>query len=514
MFLRFFLAAFCIFFTGCSQNDLSKNSSVKIAIPNDPSTLDPRKARDMISSDISALLFSGLTGIDPNGNVFYDIASDITTSEDMLEKTIFLKNAHWSDGSRITAEDVVYSWLSALDKKRASPNANVLFWIENASKIYDEKCSTMDFGATVINDTTIHVKLINPCPFFEKLLATSVYRPIQKRYDQENKAWNNVKNLPCSGPYIIKSWDLTKSIELEANPSHLLAKTTTPLSFITIDDQAAIALFEAGQIDLAGSPLGTVPAAMLTQIQKSPFFHTSPAFGTAFLRVNTTKTALQNPLLRRSLYYAIDRKGIIQHIFENSQTEACSLIPFLHKTIPDDRETNLLFSQKLFQAYCKEQSCSPESIQLHLMIGTSESARKVGEVIQNTLKKHLGVTVHLQPTETKTLYSRLRAKEYDLALGSYFGDYDDPHALFSVFADKNNGTNNTGWESTEFSQTLHNSLRAKTAEERLFLYKQLDALLFEEMPIIPLYHVNFSYMKGKRCDAFSIHSSGQMVFSS
>ena len=95
-------------------------------------------------------------------------------------------------------------------------------------------------------------------------------------------------------------------------------------------------------------------------------------------------------------------------------------------------------------------------------------------------------------------------------MGSWFADYFDPHAFFSVFEFANNGTNNTNWESPIFQALLQRSLQIIDPEIREEYFYELEAILTSEAPIIPLFHATFNYAKEPAADGLKLSPLGHL----
>src|SRR3990167_8713278 len=101
----------------------------------EPATLDPHKSTGTWEERIISSLIVGLTDADPSGNAVPGMAERWETSPDGLTWTFYLRDATWSDGVPVTADDFVFSLRRILDPKTASEYASLLYLIKNAQPV-------------------------------------------------------------------------------------------------------------------------------------------------------------------------------------------------------------------------------------------------------------------------------------------------------------------------------------------------------------------------------------------
>ncbi|MGE5195775.1 MAG: hypothetical protein ACM3JI_00415, partial [Anaerolineae bacterium] len=112
--------------------------------------------------------------------------------------------------------------------------------------------------------------------------------------------------------------------------------------------------------------------------------------------------------------------------------------------------------------------------------------------------------------ERKVYYDRLSKRDYQLAMGSWSADVNDPLNFLEIFKYKEASTNSTGWENPIYTKLLDDAINACHLKERLDLLKTSEELLMEEMPIIPLFHVTFLYLKKETLKDIVLSSLGHL----
>ena len=114
---------------------------------------------------------------------------------------------YWSDGTPVTAHDVVYSWRRVLDPATAAPYAYLLYYIQNAQAVNVGRMAPDKLGLRALDDFTLQVDLRAPTPFFLRMLSWQTFHPVPRRQLNRQKAEG------------MKALGLSPAISLPAGPS-------------------------------------------------------------------------------------------------------------------------------------------------------------------------------------------------------------------------------------------------------------------------------------------------------
>ncbi|MEE8307306.1 MAG: ABC transporter substrate-binding protein, partial [Gammaproteobacteria bacterium] len=147
----------------CGATAADPEQTVRRSGIGDASTLDPHRWVDGWEGNIVMDLFQGLTTLDAEANVVPGVASSWQVSEDGKSYVFELrKDARWSDGVAVTADDVVFSFRRILDPQTASPAAALLYLIKNGKAINGGSMPIDALGVTAIDPTTVAIELTDP----------------------------------------------------------------------------------------------------------------------------------------------------------------------------------------------------------------------------------------------------------------------------------------------------------------------------------------------------------------
>jgi oligopeptide transport system substrate-binding protein len=499
--LNWFLSSLLllIFCTGCEQHSQREvpGKVLHFSVNRDPATLDPRKGGEVVSSLFHFLLFEGLTTTAVDGTIQPALAEKIDLSEDRLTYTFHLRDANWSDGSPITAEDFEITWKTHLNPSFPSPTAHLLFPIKNAESAKRGQVSLDAVAIKAINSKTFEVTLNTPTPYFLEIAAFCSFAPVHTKITRDHPDWANRpgKYLVCNGPYLLKSLKHNQECVLVKNPHYWNSSNinidTLHISIID-NEMTTFYLFENGKLDFIASELSPIALDALREYSKNPILSTFCEAGSTVCFFNTERFPFNNKHIRQAFALAMNRKEIVNNISEINETAALGPIPVALK-----REEKNFFHDHAVEEARHHLQQGLEELGLHsakdleevvYCYPNTEKDRKTALIIQQQWFKTLGVRVKLEQHEYKTLQSNFFQRNYTAGQGLWLAQYTDQMSILERFKSKLNIKNYSGWENPAFIQLLENSNYATTTEERLQILDQAEALLVEHMPISPIFH--------------------------
>ncbi|MDN5567255.1 MAG: ABC transporter substrate-binding protein, partial [Paracoccus sp. (in: a-proteobacteria)] len=142
-------------------------------------SLDPAKNTDVEGSDALRSLFEGLMNEDAKGEMVPGVAESYEVSDDQLTYTFKLRDAKWSNGDPVTADDFAFAWQRVVNPETASEYAwyMELMNIKNATQIVAGEMPAEELGVKAIDDKTLEVTLTTPTPYFVSTLSHATTYP-------------------------------------------------------------------------------------------------------------------------------------------------------------------------------------------------------------------------------------------------------------------------------------------------------------------------------------------------
>ena len=163
---------------------------------------------DTTSGFVIRSLFDGLMRLGPNG-LEPAIASEVTVSPNKRIYTFKLRDALWTNGDPVTAQDFEYAWKCILNPQNPSEIAYKLYVIKNAQKVKEGKLPLSDLGFHTEDPKTLVVELEYPDPYFLEMTALSHFYPVNQHVDERNPHWYDKagKDFVTNGPFMMKDWE-------------------------------------------------------------------------------------------------------------------------------------------------------------------------------------------------------------------------------------------------------------------------------------------------------------------
>ncbi len=464
----------------------------------EPETLDPALALSIEDLRVTMPLFEGLTRTDPvTARAIPGLAERWEISADGREYTFHLRtNAVWSTGEPITAEDVAFSWLRALEPATGAGYASQFYFIENAEAYNAGQVKDPALiGFRAVDRHTFRVRLNHPTPFFADLCAFQTLAVVPRHaIERHGEQWIRAQPLPVSGPYLLESWRLSDRVRLRRNPRYWDAAQTTleVVDLLSVaSPNTALNLYETGQADVIWDR-NLVPAELLDVLRTRPDCHPFDFLSVYFVRCNTTRPPLNDLRVRRAFSLAIDRARIVERITRGGELPAGGLVPPAtanHAPVNATSFNPAAARDLLAEAgYPRGAGLRP----LRYLFwtaggGTGQEHAKIAVELKQTWETVLGVRVELDNREKRVFIAAQRQLDYDLSQSSWVGDYNDPNTFLDLFV-SNNGNNRTGWSSPAYDALIRKAQAEPDVTARTAILAEAESYLVrDEAPVAPVY---------------------------
>jgi oligopeptide transport system substrate-binding protein len=468
----------------------------------EPETLDTALLSDQPGGRVANALFEGLLTRNPRTLAPEPgVAYRWEISPDGTRLAFHLRPCQWSNGDPVRAGDFVYQWRRILSPGSGARYVDLFFFIAGAEAFH--RGESADFGTVGIqapDDSTLHVRLKHPTPFFLDLCAFYPYFPANPRVvEAHGEDWVLPEHMVSNGPFLLAEWQLRRRIRLRKNLRYWdAAHVDLELVDAIFSEHASTAfnLYATGETDWIDST--GIPPSIRDAVLKRPDLHTGPYFNTYFYRINVTRPPFGDKRVRQALNLAIDKRAIVEHITRSGQIPALHLVPpgvpgYTSPAGPDydPERARALLAEAGFPGGRGIPS-------FEIFFNTSEEHRPIAEVIQQQWKEELGIQCQLVNQEWKVFLNSTRALEYDVSRGSWIGDYLDPSTFLDLWV-PDNPNNRTGWSHPEYTRLVRAAGAETDPERRLAILAQAEAFLLDEAPILPIYfYVTLNCFDGTR----------------
>ena len=500
--IYFPVLALTLLLTSCSSSQpAASKQTLHLNMSSDAAALDPRTVRLVKDLTLVRHLFEGLTRSDGDGNPQLALAHSYNISDDGLVYTFYLRDATWTNGERISAEDFVYSWKRVLDPDFPTEYAHMLYVIKNGEKARAKRCALDQVGVRALDPRTLEVTLEKATPYFLELLSFPTFFPVNRNIDQNFPLWTSPpgKHFVSSGPFKLEKWLPTQEIDLQKNETYWDASSVfldkLVISMIQ-DNNTEGLLFTKGELDWLGQPLSNnICPELLGELRAKQQLDSYPIDGTVWFKCNVSKPPFNNRNIRKAFAMAIPREEMIHHILQGNQRAAFSPLPptlslMSGPSFTENREAAI----QLFEAGLNEMGWVRDSFP-HLELEYSQSERngKIAQFVQQVWQDLFGISVDLKKVEYQIYRQDSRSGHFQIAIAEWIADYHDPLSFLEIFL-PTSAINETRWDDPRFDELVRLSNLSRQEERRAFM-AEAEQILTEEMPVIPLYHHAFDYVK-------------------
>ncbi|WP_272436291.1 peptide ABC transporter substrate-binding protein [Terrihalobacillus insolitus] len=483
----------------------------------EPTSFDPPIGFDSNSWQALNNLMEGLTRLGKDDQPQPATAEDWDISDDGKEYTFYIRDdAKWSNGDDVTADDFVYAWKRMLDPETGSPAAFLGYFIEGGEAFNSGEGSADDVAVVAEDDKTFKVTLTAPTGYFLNVIANPAFFPINQAVAEENPEWfAEADTFVGNGPFILESWKHDTSMVMAKNDQYWDAETVKldKVNWAMVNDSnTEYQMYQSGDLDTSG-----VPSDMAEELMSGDDVIIEDQAGTYFYRFNVTKEPFQNTKIRKAFAMAVDQQQIVEYVTKNGEKPAYGFVApgFTGPSGNDFRETNgnlVEFDPEKAKTLLEEGMAEEgydELPPVTLSYNTSDSHKAIAETLQQMLKQNIGVDVELANAEWNVFLQDQKDLKHQLSRSSFLHDYADPiNALESFITDSS--MNRTGWSNAEFDGLIAKAKAEANEEKRWEYMYEAEKVLFDEMPIFPIYFYNQVLLQKENVTGIVRHPVGYM----
>ena len=501
-----------------SSNSSSSNSKAPVGTSYEKSinwmttseleSLDPAKADDTASEEQIANTYEGLYRLGKNSKVEPGVAVSSSVSKDGLTWTFNLrKNAKWSNGDPVTADDFVYAWRRQVDPKTASSQVNNYQGIKNAIKISEGKKKIKTLGVKAEGKYKLVVQFETPVPYFKVVTAISLKPLDSKAVNKYGKKYGTKSEYAVyNGPFTSAGWTGSSLTWKLAKNKYYWDAKNVKLDSVNYSVQKTPStdynLYQTGKLDAA------ILDTQAAKSMKGKKGYTVLTLGnTTYLSYNYKKEKMfRNANLRRALSMAINRKQLLATIGDyNTQATTFSatnvvlddenFADYVEKHDTDNNkyvEYDKTEAQKYFKKALKE--LKTKKISFTLMADDDDSYKKQTEFIQSALTEAFGdqISVSVSNLPKTTRVARQLAGKYQVVLGGLTSDFPDPYHFLSYMT-SGQAYNFGKWTNKSYDKAVKASLTMNKQKRKAALLKA-EQIIINQQPVSPLYHMGQAWM--------------------
>lgn len=496
---------------GCGSSDSktaqTNGGKVIITVSNSEpqNELVPGNINENAGARPAMLVNSTLVTFDEKGNAVNEDAESITPNNDATQYTVKLKEGKkFSDGTPITAESFTKAWSFVANAKNAQKCASFFQTIKGYDDLQkgDTKGDEQLSGLKVVDKNTFTVDLKQSDSVFPIKVGYLAFAPLPESFYKDPKAYG--EKPVSSGPYLFKSWDHNKQIEVVKNPDYdgpRKAQNDGVTFKVYTDGTAAYRDVQAGNLDMTDN----IPDTQTRTFEKDTTVKAYNRPGSVIQQF-TIPSSLphfdvkteEGRLRRQALSMAIDRALIVKKILSSTASPANEFTsPLTPGYKPDLKgHENVEFNaKKAKELWAKADKISKYNDTLTFSYNADGNAKSVFDAVVNALKNNLGIKAETTPIPTFQEFRNACSKRQIKGAwrAGWMPDYPSPENYltqeFASVAADGNGSNEGDYKNPKFDELLTKAASAKP-EEATKLYQQANEILLADLPSIPLFYSN------------------------
>ena len=489
---------------GPASTTVKEGGTMTYSLDADAQTLNPFESSDVPSGRAWQFMFPNLYQFDKNLQVTPDLAEGMPQiSSDKKTWTVKIrKGAKWSDGTAITAADVVST---AQIQASSSLDTDAAFdWSPLTDPVKGVTAKDENTVVYTLSEVFAPFLAVNLTGFIAPASVYGKIDPAKMRTDPSND-----HPAVTGGPFRYDKRITGQEIDLVANPDYYNGKphiARVVLKVITDTTAAAQALING---DINWNPEVTAAAITKVKAAQGVSSYVYPDLGYYDIRFNDRPTHLFGDInVRRAFAYALDHDSIVKAATDNGGTPLWGdIVPAM---VYYDANAVVKYKQDIAKAKSlmdsagwtlgsdgiREKGGKKFSAKFYVRAGKTQREKAV-QIMSEELRKNLGMDLQPTPTDFKVFYKPIQAGDYDLAFAGFAINPDpDDYTIFhsSQIRPENSksGNNWTGYVNPELDAAIVASRKEDNIDARKKLVNKVEHILGDNVVVYFMWADNVS----------------------
>ena len=486
-----------------SDTAASGEKIINVGVTNTIGSLNPLLLNGgEINKYATGLMFLPLMELDADLN-FEGMLADSITTEDNKNFIVHIDDAAtWSDGTPVTADDVVYTAL-----RLASPvigNTAMMYYVFEGvgdDGFVEEGAESID-GIQKVDDKTVQftTKEEMPITTFENSYARyllTLPKHVIEQYSEEELSTADWFNHPdvVSGPFIVTDFDVDHYISYEANKDYWKgAPKIDKLNIKIVDGSQLYAGLQSGEIDITQQTMSDIPQEDYESVEaldNVEVVYGSPVTNqSVFIQTKN----VPDVKVRQAMLYAIDRQQILEELL-NGHGEIVD--GFLSSASPfyDDSLTPISYDPEKAKALLEEAGWDgSQTIRFYVNSGDSTFVNAAAIIAAEWAA--VGIKAEIQTVDFATLMSVAGTEDYDVLAVQYTYAPVDPYPDVAWLLGGEGSW--TGYSDDTLNEALTKSQLTSDPEETKELFSVVDKKVQEDVPMFSAYVISAQGAVSKR----------------
>jgi oligopeptide transport system substrate-binding protein len=460
-------------------------------------TLDPQKSNLIDEFAIIGDLIMGLTTDAPDASPAPGMATSWETSPDGLVWTFHLRDAKWSDGVPVTADDFVYAYRRILDPKTASIYAYLVYILKNGQALNEGKARPEDLGVRALDSRTLQLTLEHPAPYLPEIAKHQSFFPVPRHVVEKfGDDWVQPGRFVGNGPYKLVSWRLGDYIRVEKNPLFFEAQKVCVDRidyYPTSDSVMAERRVARGELDVNTNFQSNRIDRLRRTMPQTVRAHVSLA--TAYMSLNTRDIpAFKDVRVRRALSESIDREFLTSKLMRAGQVPAYAFVPpgtANYKPGPHTFWSGRTLAQR--QADAKRLLAlagygPSRPLRFEIKSPNNPDSLLISQSAQADWAA-VGVDAKLVQNENQVAFAAYRDRDFAVGVMNWYADFNDPMTFLGLMKSDTGAQNYGDYKSPTYDALLDAADHEPDAARRADILAEAEQVMLNDEAMIPLFFV-------------------------
>ena len=449
-----------------------------------PATIDPAAAGDAGSAAVIAQLFEGLTAIDGSLAPRPALAASWAFKDGNRTIDFTLRDGiTYSDGTPISADDVLRSWLRVLDPAAPSPLAALLYDVVGARAYATGASADPTTVGLRANGRVFEVQLTRSAGDFPAIAASPSLAVVPPGIVRGGAGLDAGAGFVASGGYVLSGKTPTE-LQLTANPHYWAGPPSlTRVTLVTdLGGKSPVDVFGAGTLDW--TPVGPEDASWIGFDRTlGPQLRSSADLAVTYFGFDTRRAPFNDPRVRRAFAQAVDWRRVVRLADGSDALPATGMVP---PGIPGRSDADFLptFDPAAAKRLLADAGyADPAAFPVITLVDTGTS---YDPGILDQLHANLGITVRYESLDFTDFFTRLGSADGPRfwALG-WVADYPSPYDFLGILLGGGQPNNYGGWTSAAFDDAISRAASSQDPSTVRAAYDQAEAIVRDEVPVVP-----------------------------